>query len=256
MRSFALLLALFLFTKGCDSFFVMINRVARQTGQPMEMGVLPIRYVIFLLFVLLFGLFIAVSLGAYLVETDVRRKYILNILSKPLTRTEYFLGKILGVFLFFILYSAFCFVYFLVNFHIPWKEIGADHILPFVFLIVVMLVEFSITLILTLFLHPIAALLLGIGFYFSPSILVLVVISTSMPYLQKILTVLYYLLPSLDRINIPMFGFRAARLSALIPSGEVQDMRYLLLMAHNLFYALFLMLTYLYFFRKKSVVAS
>jgi len=257
IRSIALLLALFLFTKGCDSFFTLMNRVAQQTGQPVEIGILPVRYTIFLMFLVLFGIFIAVFLGGYLVETDIRRKYILNILSKPLTRTEYFLGKILGVLLYLFLYSAFCFVYFLINFRVPLKDIGADHILPFIFLGVVMLVEFSVALILSLLFHPLAATLLGLGFYFTPHILVSIIILTSHPYLHKVLIGIYYFLPSVDRINIPMFGIRMAKLSGFIPSGaQAQDPRYLLLISHNVLYALMLILTYLYFFRRKSVVAS
>ena len=64
----------------------------------------------------MFGMLIAVMLGAYLIPTEVERKTIHVILSKPLRRCDFLLGKFAGAFLTVVINIALMAVVFFVVF--------------------------------------------------------------------------------------------------------------------------------------------
>lgn len=70
----------------------------------------------------LFGMLIAVMLGAYLIPTEVERKTIHVVLSKPLRRSDFLVGKFLGAFFTVIVNVALMAIVFFVVFLLKARD--------------------------------------------------------------------------------------------------------------------------------------
>jgi ABC-type transport system involved in multi-copper enzyme maturation permease subunit len=96
------------------------------------------------LFVLsLFGNLMAIFLGVSFVYKEIERKSIFNILSKPIRRWQYYLGKFLGILLTLVVQLGLMFVLFLIVLSVWSDGIDTNVFLAFV------LTLFEVTLILT-----------------------------------------------------------------------------------------------------------
>lgn len=263
VRSLALVAALLLFTKGCDSVFVISRAFApAPAGEgmptPVEQGFLMFRYMFFFVIITMFGFLMTTAVGAFAVETDIRQKYIVNVLSKPLSRAQYLMGKILAATLFIVLYCAVGVGLFLLNFHPGRKDLNGDFWTIFGMLFVLLFTQFAIALTLSLVFHPIAAGLLSIALAGLVQVLTpILFFAADGSFTDRAASALYALLPSLDQINLPLLGAKLANpLLTQIGFRRLGGASEGLIAAHNLLYAAALLTLYALAFRRKSVVPS
>jgi Cu-processing system permease protein len=162
----------------------------------------------------LFGLFIAVFIGIGLVSKEVERRSIYSLLSKPIRRQEFIVGKYLGLVLTLLVnVSVMTAAYYLVLGYMAWSAGGwfmpgwdAPAVDPAVVMILLqLLIVTALALLFSTFSSPILSAALTFGLYvvghFNADLKRFETVADSRPvvYLAR---VLYYVLPNLAPFDI------------------------------------------------------
>lgn len=153
----------------------------------------------------LLGLLVAIFVGTKLVYEEISRKTIYTIVSKPITRSQFILGKYLGLILIIsvtlaILTGFFCLVVYLNLGTLSLPLLGA---IALIFLELAVIT--SVAIFFSTFTSPISSALFTVGIWvvghFSGDLKALVQMSPSS--LVKATSIfLYYLVPNLSNFNI------------------------------------------------------
>lgn len=153
----------------------------------------------------IFGVLISIFVGIGLVYKEIDRKTIYNILSKPIRRWEFLLGKYmgllitLGVNVFLMTLGLFITLYFL-NGGLAW------HLIPAVILIFLeLMIITSVALFFSTFSTPTLSAIFTLAIYVIGHLtedLVLLGQKTESALIKGVTKTLYYILPNLDNFNI------------------------------------------------------
>ncbi len=155
-----------------------------------------------------FGLLIAIFIGIGLVSKEIERRTIYNILSKPVTRSEFILGKYLGLLLTLVVNTAIMTAGFYLALFYEKRTLALSdlHVLGAVYFI---LLQLAIVVGIALFFSSISTPILSAVFTFC-----FYVIGNFLgdirwfgreaqnPFLERATALLYYLLPNFSDFNV------------------------------------------------------
>jgi len=156
----------------------------------------------------LFGLLIAIFIGIGLVSKEIERRTIYNILSKPVTRAEFILGKYAGLVLTLLVNTAIMTAGFYVALAVEERSLGL-HDLSLLIAVYFILLELAIVVGIAIFFSCISTSILSAVFTFC-----LFVIGNFLsdirgfgqlsgsPVLEKLTAVVFYLLPNFADFNV------------------------------------------------------
>ena len=169
-----------------------------------------------------FSLLIAVFTGINLVFKEIDKKTIFNILSKPVRRSEFILGKFLGLALTVLLSLVMMAAVFLIFLLVNSAEISAIYFIYFVYMYLELLIIISISILFSSFSTPILSSIFTISIYLIGHLV------WTFNHLKEriaggfakiIFYITYYVFPNLEKFN----------LKSSIILGEVPDF-------HQIFY--------------------
>jgi ABC-type transport system involved in multi-copper enzyme maturation permease subunit len=152
-----------------------------------------------------FCVLIAIFTGINLVYKEIEKKTVYNILSKPVTREEFIIGKFLGLALTMLIALASMAVIFFLFIALSGGGLDLKIALYFFMLLLELLVIVAISLLFSSFTTPILSFIFTVSLYLIGH--VMWTFNEFKTYLKipawRTLThVLYYLLPNLDKFNI------------------------------------------------------
>ncbi len=169
-----------------------------------------------------FGLLIAIFIGIGLVSKEIERRTIYNILSKPVTRAEFILGKYAGLVLTLLVNTAIMTAGFYAA--LAFQERGlALHDLALLVAVYFILLQLAMVVGIAIFFSCISTSLLSAVFTFC--IFVIGNFSgdirgfgqeSGSPVLQKLTAVIYYLLPNFRDFNVIDQVAHGVRIPALL----------------------------------------
>ena len=148
---------------------------------------------------------LAIIMGATIIARDIERRTIYNIISKPVQRWQYYLGKFLGIMLVLAFTLALIFVitviFVFAKFHL--FDPGLAKALFTIFLEASILT--SLTMMASLYLSPLVCIFLAILFYVVAHVkgdYLYNLMNNGNPFAKVGAGFLYYILPNLERFNI------------------------------------------------------
>jgi ABC-type transport system involved in multi-copper enzyme maturation permease subunit len=152
-----------------------------------------------------FCVLIAIFTGINLVYKEIEKKTVYNILSKPVTREEFIIGKFLGLALTMLTALASMAVIFFLFIALSGGGLDVKIALYFFMLLLELLIIVAISLLFSSFTTPILSFIFTVSLYlighimwtFNEFKMVL-----KIPAWKAFTHVLYYLLPNLDKFNI------------------------------------------------------
>jgi ABC-type transport system involved in multi-copper enzyme maturation permease subunit len=152
----------------------------------------------------LFGVLMAILMGTGLVYKEIDKKTVYTLLSKPINRNQFLLGKFFGLLVtLFIMLSImtliFVIIYLLHSGHITWKFFVS---IGFIFLELALIT--SVALLFSCFSTPILSSIFSLSFYLIGHLSwgLETLIKKMKPGITKFLTqVIYTLLPDLENFN-------------------------------------------------------
>ncbi len=157
---------------------------------------------------MVFGLLIAIFIGIGLVSKEIERRTIYNILSKPLRRAEFIVGKYLGLLLTLVINTAimaagFYLTVFYQKRHLEWSDLIPLEAIYLILLQFVLVVGLALlfSCISTPILSAVFTLCLYVIGNFSSDIRWFGE-ETKSSLVQSITTALYYLLPNFSDFNV------------------------------------------------------
>lgn len=223
-----LLFAFLMIASGILLRFLSLNQDAKIV---MDLGLSSIS---------LFGLIITVFVGTNLLSKEIEKKTIYLLLSKPLNRIDFILGKFLGLSLtLLIIIAAMGGVYYGVLWYaggglsgvLPVFEASAEAIL---LIYIEMLVLTAAAIFFSTFATPIMSAVFTLATYaighMSNDILNFGRMSKN-PFLEQLSQLLFYFLPDLERLNLKLY-LMTAPVNGEVLSGSI---------AYGLLYALALL---------------
>ncbi|MCP4218925.1 MAG: ABC transporter permease [bacterium] len=152
-----------------------------------------------------FSVLIAVFTGINLIFKEIDKKTIYNILSKPISRSNFILGKFIGLsFTLLVALASMALIFFLFLF-LATGEAPLNVLLYFVFLYMELLILTAVSILFSSFSTPILSSIFTIALY-----LIGQVLWTFNLFKERLATLpekiiahfIYYLLPNLDKYNI------------------------------------------------------
>jgi len=155
-----------------------------------------------------FGLLIAIFIGIGLVSKEIERRTIYNILSKPVTRAEFILGKYAGLLLTLFVNTAIMTAGFYIALAIQKKGLTQQD-LSLLIAVYFILLQLAIVVGVAIFFSCISTSILSAVFTFC--LFVIGNFSSDMrwfgqesgsPLLEKVTAVLYYVLPNFGNFNV------------------------------------------------------
>lgn len=152
-----------------------------------------------------FCVLIAIFTGINLVFKEVEKKTVLNILSKPVTRDEFILGKFLGLALTMLTALGAMAVIFFAFVALSGGGFDWRIALYFAMLFLELLVIIAVSLLFSSFTTPILAFIFTVSLYLIGHVMWTYNEFKALlraPAMKVLSEVLYYLLPNLDKFNI------------------------------------------------------
>ncbi len=167
----------------------------------------------------LIGLVVTVFVGSSLIHKEIEKRTVLVLLAKPMTRSEFVVGKHLGLSaVLAVLIAAMGAIYFLLlrAYGIPFELVPL--VLSLIFLWLELSLLAAVALLFGSAMSPLLTTLLTFAIYavghLSPDIVKLAAI-TENPGLQRAVRSLYLVLPDLDRLNL-----RNDAIYSNLPNGQ------------------------------------
>ena len=173
-----------------------------------------------------FGVLIAIFIGIGLVSKEIDRRTIYNILSKPVTRAEFILGKYAGLLLTLFVNTAIMTAGFYLALAIQEKGLALR---DFSLLVAVYLILLQLALVVgvAIFFSCISTSILSAVFTFCVFVIGnfsgdirLFGQASGSPFLEKITGALYYLLPNFGDFNVIDQAAHGVRISSLFISAN------------------------------------
>ena len=118
-----------------------------------------------------FGLFAAITIGSIVLVQDIRDGTIFPYLAKPISRSEFIFGKILGAYKLMVVFWLFQVLYFLI-FLFAATDYGltVNLVLAFVYDLMFYFMIVSVTALFSVFMHPLWASVIVLATFFMPYI--------------------------------------------------------------------------------------
>ena len=118
-----------------------------------------------------FGLFAAITIGSIVLVQDVRDGTIFPYLAKPISRSEFILGKILGAYKLMFIFWLFQVLYFLIFLYAATDfGLTVNLVLAFIYDLLFYFMIVSVTALFSVFMHPLWASVIVLATYFLPFI--------------------------------------------------------------------------------------
>lgn len=179
-----------------SSRFVSMLSVGDHKKVLMDVGLASIHF---------FSVLVAIFTGINLVYKEIEKKTIYNILSKPITRGEFVLGKFTGLALTLLAALGSMAVMFFLFLFVSTGSFEPRCLVFFALLYIELLVITALSLVFSSFSTPILSSIFTITIYLVGSVLwTFQEFKTRLhePFSRYVATGLYYLLPNLDKFNI------------------------------------------------------
>jgi ABC-type transport system involved in multi-copper enzyme maturation permease subunit len=242
--------ALVLFLKGCDGVLQMSTRGSAGPPGDMVAAIQGVRVFMAVLLLSFIGIFLSLAVGAYVLDTDIRKRFVLNLFGTPLTREEFIVGKWLGAFSVFVVYwlfaaAAFCYVV-----GVSPMKLNERHAWVLAALAATMVVGFAIAAFLSLWLHPIAAFVGTFAVQGAAQFVMVLLAFWGSAWWAPIAKGVFYILPSPARQNPVAFAMRLSPLPEAAMPGMEPDATVFM---HNLSYAALLMWVFWVLLRRRSL---
>lgn len=164
-----------------------------------------------------FGMGIAIFVGVGLIHGEVDRRTIFTILSKPISRAEFLLGKFVGLvattwLLLAIMSIAFAAVSFAVS-----APFDAGHVAALGLLAIELMVVVAVATLFSAFTTPMLASLFSVGIYVLGHLtrdLLELARQDALPGLEGFATVVYRVLPDLEAFNLSLHAVHGLAIPA------------------------------------------
>ncbi len=190
----------------------------------------------------LFGALIAIFVGVGLIHKEVDRRTIYTILSKPVSRTEFLIGKYLGLVLTLWMQVVIMAVAFVVVSLVSGAPLDGGHAAAVLLAAFELAVVVGVATLFSSFTSPMLASLFTAGFYLVGHVtrdLRELGAQSGDPALQKLTAGLFHVLPDLESFNLTAQAIHQLPISAsqvLLPIGyAVATIAVLLAMASMIF---------------------
>lgn len=195
----------------------------------------------------LFGVLIAIFVGINLVYKEMEKRTIYTILSHPISRSQFILGKYFGLSLTLIVEVSVMtvFLFALCWFKqgkIPWELFKA--IFP---ILIELQLVLAIALLFSTFVSPFLSGLFTLGFYAIGHLtqdFKNLSMNSDNPFMEKISIILYYIFPNLESLNFK---------SRVVHSIPLQWGEFFLSLVYGVLYSLFLLLLALFIFNRRDI---
>ncbi len=196
----------------------------------------------------LFGALMAIVIGTGLVYKEIDKKTIYTLLSKPIHRHQFILGKFFGLSLtlFLMLLSMsviFLIVVFLHTFQIEWKIFVA-----IVFIFVELLLIISVALLFSCFSTPILSSIFTLSFYLVGHVswgLETLIQKVKPGFGKTLAQILYTFLPDLENFNFK---------TEIVHDLPIPSDIYLSSIIYGVFYTLFMLVLAILIFRRRDFI--
>jgi len=179
-----------------SSRFVSMLSVGDQQKVLMDVGLGSIHF---------FSVLVAIFTGINLVYKEIEKKTIYNILSKPITRLEFVLGKFAGLALTLLVALASMALLFFLFLFVTTGSFAPRCLIFFGLLYIELLIITSLSLVFSSFSTPILSSIFTVTLYLVGQVLwTFQEFKTRLhePFSRYVATALYYLLPNLDKFNV------------------------------------------------------
>lgn len=153
----------------------------------------------------LVGIIIAIFVGIGLVTKEIDRRTIYTILARPITRTQFVLGKYCGLVFIGGLNIAIMFAMFLSTIWLSGNVVSGALFQAVELMLVEVLLVTAIAMFFSTFSSPTLSAIMTLGFYVIGHLtgdLKGIAARTKNPLTESIMTVLYYVCPNLEWLNI------------------------------------------------------
>ncbi len=171
----------------------------------------------------IFGVLASVTIGSIVLVQDIRDGTIFPYLAKPISRTDFILGKIIGAFWLIVIFWIFEVIYFLIfMFAATDYGITINVIMAFIYDLLLYFLIISVTAFLSIFMHPIWSSSIVMASFILPGIAKLM-INTEWGFWTLLARVVYYITPE---YNILSNWGNIARQSMIGGVSEFQKLAY------------------------------
>lgn len=153
----------------------------------------------------LVGIIIAIFVGIGLVTKEIDRRTIYTILARPITRTQFVLGKYCGLVFIGGLNIAIMFAMFLSTIWLSGNVVAGALFQAVELMLVEVLLVTALAMFFSTFSSPTLSAIMTLGFYVIGHLtgdLKGIAARTKNPLTESIMTVLYYVCPNLEWLNI------------------------------------------------------
>jgi len=196
----------------------------------------------------LFGVLMAILIGTGLVYKEIDKKTIFTIISKPIRRFEFLLGKFFGLVLTLFIMTALMSLIFLLTVFFHTFKVEAGLLLAIVFIFIELILITAVAILFSCFSTPILSSLFSLSFFlighFSWGFETLIQKTKSAP-LKLFAQGLYILLPDLENFN-----FRTEVVYGL----RVLPKYYLFSAFYGLVYTAFILMLAILIFKRRDFV--
>jgi len=193
-----------------------------------------------------FSILIAIFTGINLVYKEIDKKTVFNILSKPISRENFIVGKFLGLaYTMFITLSLMILIFTL----FLWLSVGTVDINVLIFAVLLyfeLLIVISISLLFSSFSTPILSSIFTISIYLVGHITWTFnyfrhLVNTT--FAKIIIYPLYYILPNLEKFNIK---------DDIVLNGSIDMNTVLFSILYGIFYTLTILILTIFIFRRRE----
>lgn len=196
----------------------------------------------------LFGVLMAILMGTSLVYKEIDKKTIYTLLSKPITRFQFLLGKFFGLILtlfimLFLMSLIFVAIVFLHSFKIEWQMFTAIF-----FIFVELCLITAVALFFSCFSTPILSSIFSLSFYLIGHLswgLETLIQKIKVGALKVLAQILYTLLPDLEKFNFK---------TEIVHHLPIPSQMFLFSTLYGIAYSLFVLILAMLVFRKRDFI--
>jgi len=193
-----------------------------------------------------FSILIAIFTGINLVYKEIDKKTVFNILSKPISRESFIIGKFIGLAYTMFITLSLMIITFMVFIYFTIGKFELNILIFFLLLYIELLVLISISLLFSSFSTPILSSIFTISIY------LLGHVTWTFNYFRHLVTTslakiilypLYYLLPNLDKFNIK---------NDLVSNVTINSTSVMYSVLYGIFYTLAILVLTIFIFRRRE----
>lgn len=196
----------------------------------------------------LFGMLMAILIGTGLVYKEIDKKTIFTLISKPIYRWQFILGKFFGLVLTLFIMTSLMSLIFLVIVFLHTSKIEARLLLAILFIFIELVLITAVAILFSCFSTPILSSLFSISFYlighFSWGLQTLIQ-KTKSGTAKVLIQGIYALLPDLENFNFK---------TEVVYGLAVQPKFYFYSVLYGIVYTFFILVLSILIFKKKDFV--